>query len=358
MKKTLLPVVLFLSMALILGSALAIFAGRTAGVAIGDATISTNVKNGSAEDVTLGTLNTVQGDTNNWNLDVIATQISVNEIYGYLPSENLSFLIQSGWVVYGGPTANGEIYGKRMTKIEFYLGEKTLLVQAGRGELYIKGFTTSTGALTSLTTGEKRLLKDVMEHSGNVELGEPADLFLSSLNALSSWPKDMLVFIWHDDEKALSAVGNDRLATMSRKDFNARNTDAVTLVPLDRQAIEDLTPPVLDMTSNDVRELVSGQSVTSICFAIGHKYTGRYFECDDFFCSSRTYHRYVHFVGGTNCFGRCGTGCWGIPHARKYTRDCFNHDSCVRNLGSTALSCEIMFNFCVDDVIKAPICPK
>jgi hypothetical protein len=167
MKKALLPVVLFLSMALILGSALAIFAGRTAGVAIGDATISTNVKYGSAEDVTFGTLNTVQGDTNNWNLDVIATQISVNEIYGYLPSENLSFLIQSGWDVYGGPTADGEIYGKRMTKIEFYLGEKTLLVQAGQGELYIKGFTTSTGVLTPLTTGEKKLLQDALEHSGN-----------------------------------------------------------------------------------------------------------------------------------------------------------------------------------------------
>jgi len=358
MKKALFPVLLFLSMALILGSALTTFAGRTAGVAIDDATIATKVKYELAEDVTSSTLDTVQVDTNNVDRDVIATQISVNEIYGYLPSENLSFLIQSGWDVYAGPTANGEIYGKRMTKIEFYLGEKTLLVQAGRGELYIKGFTTSTGALTSLTTGEKKLLKDVLEHNGNVELGEPADLFLSSLNALSSWPKDMLVFIWHDDEKALSAVGNDRLATMSRKDFNARNTDAVTLVPLDRQAIEDLTPPVLDMTATDVRELVSFQSVTSICFAIGHKYTGRYFECDDFFCSGRTYHRYVHFVGGGSCFGRCGTGCWGIPHARKYTRDCFNHDSCVKNLGSSALSCGIMFNFCVDDSIRAPICPK
>ena len=358
MKKALFPVVLFLSMALILGSALTTFAGRTAGVAIDDATITTKVKYELAEDVKFSTLNTVQVDTNSVDRDVIATQISVNEIYGYLPRENLSFLIQSGWDVYAGPTANGEIYGKRMTKIEFYLGEKTLLVQAGRGELYIKGFTTSTGALTPLTAGEKRLLKDALEHNGNVELGEHADLFLSSLNALSSWPKNMLVFIWHDDDKAMSAVGNDRLATMPRKDFNARNTDAVTLVPLDRQAIEDLTPPVLDMTATDVRELESVQSVTSICFAIGHKYTGRYFECDDFFCSDRTNHRYVHLVGGASCFGRCGTGCWGIPHARKYTRDCFNHDSCVKNLGSTALSCDIMFNLCVDDAISAPICPK
>jgi hypothetical protein len=298
------------------------------------------------------------GHTSDGDSDVIATQISVNEIYGYLPRENFSFLIQSGWDVYAGPTVNGEIYGKRMRKIEFYLGEKTLLVQAGEDDLYIKGFTSSTGALTLLTTGEKRLLKDALEHNGNVRLGGHADLFLSSLDVLSSWPKNMLVFIWHDDDKAMSAVGNDRLATMSRKDFNARNTDALTVVPLDRQAIEDLTPPVLEMTATDVREPESVQAVRSICDALGHKFTGRWFRCDDWFCTSRTYHLYRHLVGGPSCFGRCGKGCTGVPRGRKYTRDCFNHDSCVKHLGATALSCDIMFTFCVDDARNAPNCPK
>jgi hypothetical protein len=277
----------------------------------------------------------------------------------YLPRGNLSFFIKSGWDVHAGPTANSESYGKRMTKIEFYLGEKTLLVQAGGGELYIKGFTTSTGVLTPLTTGEKTLLKDALEHSGNIKLGEHADLFLGSLNALSSWPKDMLVFIWQNDDKAMSAVGNDRLATTPHKDFKARNTDAVTLVPLDRQAVEDLTPPVLNMTATDVKEPVILQSVTTICFAIGHRYAGRYFECDDPLCISRTNHRYVHWVGARpGCFGRCGALCSGIPQGRKYTRDCFNHDACVKNLGSTALSCDIMFTYCADDIINAPNCPR
>jgi hyperosmotically inducible periplasmic protein len=64
MKKALFPVVLFLSMALILGSALTVFAGRTAGVAIDDATITTKVKYELAEDVKFSTLKTVQVDTN------------------------------------------------------------------------------------------------------------------------------------------------------------------------------------------------------------------------------------------------------------------------------------------------------
>jgi len=343
MKKALILVVLFLSMALILGSALKTFAGRTGGVAIDDATVS---------------MKPSPVDPTNGDRDAIATQISVNEIYGYVPTENLSFLIQSGWDVNAGPTVNGEIYRKRMTKIEFYLGEKTLVVQAGQGELYIKGFTVSTGVLTSLTAGEKRLLKDALEDSGKVKLGEHVDLFLSSLNVLSSWPKDMLVFIWHDDDKVMSAVGNDNLATMSRKDFNARNTDAVTLVPLDRQAIEDLTPPVLDMTATNARELQSTQSVANMCSAIGHKRIARYFKCDDAFCIGKTYHWYSHPVGGTNCFGRCGKGCSGIPVGKKYTWDCFNHDACVKKLGSTALSCDIMFTYCADDAINARNCPK
>ena len=64
MKKAFFPVFLFVSMALLLGSALTTFAGRTAGVAIDDATITTKVKYELAEDVKFSTLKTVQVDTN------------------------------------------------------------------------------------------------------------------------------------------------------------------------------------------------------------------------------------------------------------------------------------------------------
>ena len=63
MKRTLFPVVLFLFMALIFGSAITTLAGRTAGVAIDDATITTKVKYELAEDVKFSTLKTVQVDT-------------------------------------------------------------------------------------------------------------------------------------------------------------------------------------------------------------------------------------------------------------------------------------------------------
>jgi hyperosmotically inducible protein len=64
MKKAIFPVVLFLSMGLILGSALTTFADRTVGVAIDDATITTKVKYELAGDVKFSTLKTVQVDTN------------------------------------------------------------------------------------------------------------------------------------------------------------------------------------------------------------------------------------------------------------------------------------------------------
>jgi hypothetical protein len=63
MKKAIFPVVLFLSVALSLVFALTTFAGRTAGVAVDDATITTKVKYELAEDVKFSTLKTVQVDT-------------------------------------------------------------------------------------------------------------------------------------------------------------------------------------------------------------------------------------------------------------------------------------------------------
>jgi hyperosmotically inducible protein len=64
MKKGIFPVVLFVAMALILGSGLTTLAGRTAGVAIDDATITTKIKYELAADVKFSTLKTVQVDTN------------------------------------------------------------------------------------------------------------------------------------------------------------------------------------------------------------------------------------------------------------------------------------------------------
>jgi hyperosmotically inducible periplasmic protein len=63
MKKAIFPVVLFVSLALILGSALTTFADRSAGVAMDDAAITTKVKYELAEDVKFSTLKTVQVDT-------------------------------------------------------------------------------------------------------------------------------------------------------------------------------------------------------------------------------------------------------------------------------------------------------
>src|SRR5512135_1134808 len=64
MKKSIFSVVLFVAMAMILGSGLTTFAGRTAGVVIDDATITTKVKYELAADVKFSTLKTVQVDTN------------------------------------------------------------------------------------------------------------------------------------------------------------------------------------------------------------------------------------------------------------------------------------------------------
>lgn len=290
---------------------------------------------------------------------VVVAQRSESEALGYVPVENMIFQLQSGWKHVKAPSGlQAETLGKRMTKIEFYLGDKTLLVQAGRDELYIKGFTTGTGGLAGLTANEKMILKSVLEKSGSVELGENTDLFLNSLNVLCSWPESVPVFFWNGGDDITYAVGNGKLAAVPYKEFVSRNTEAIKVIPLNRQAVEQMQPPVLDMNAADLREPAVLQGWTRICGRIGHLYTGRYFKCTDFLglCLERRYINYTHLVGGRSCFGRCGAGCSGVPQGKLYTRDCFNHDACVTRLGRTAMSCNIMFAFCIDDVLNAPKC--
>jgi hypothetical protein len=70
-------------------------------------TITTKVNDELAGDVEVSTRESAQSNTNNGDPDAITTQISVNELYGYLPRGNLSFFIKSGWNVHAGPTAKG-----------------------------------------------------------------------------------------------------------------------------------------------------------------------------------------------------------------------------------------------------------
>jgi hypothetical protein len=58
--------------------------------------------------------------------------------------------------------------------------------------------------------------------------------------------------------------------------------------------------------------------------------------------------------GYGNCFGRCGDGCGG---GTQFTRDCLNHDECVRTGHSDGSSyCNDQFSSASDDWAYAPNC--
>ena len=69
-------------------------------------------------------------------------------------------------------------------------------------------------------------------------------------------------------------------------------------------------------------------------------------------CGEPDHWNYPYEVG--NCFGRCGQGCGGD---HQYTKDCTDHDGCVRN-GHVIASfwCDDEFTSASDDALGADDC--
>jgi len=69
-------------------------------------------------------------------------------------------------------------------------------------------------------------------------------------------------------------------------------------------------------------------------------------------CGEPDHWTYPYEVG--NCFGRCGDECGGD---HQYTKDCTDHDGCVRNGHETASAwCDDEFTSTTDDYFSAPNC--
>jgi hypothetical protein len=70
-------------------------------------------------------------------------------------------------------------------------------------------------------------------------------------------------------------------------------------------------------------------------------------------CGEPNHWNRPYIVG--NCIGRCGPGCGGWD--KQYTKDCTNHDTCIRN-GHWDWShwCNDEFVLAIDDFLFAPDC--
>ncbi|MBK8815760.1 MAG: hypothetical protein IPN42_09765 [Methylococcaceae bacterium] len=100
--------------------------------------------------------------------------------------------------------------------------------------------------------------------------------------------------------------------------------------------------------------LFQPQAFVNTCNQRGKAVSGSF---DDFF---KTYTQ-TKTVGNpaSACLGRCGVGCvQSEPQLRKrqYTQQCFNHDLCVGQFGTTLGFCSDEFTAASDDYLNAPNC--
>lgn len=110
----------------------------------------------------------------------------------------------------------------------------------------------------------------------------------------------------------------------------------------------------IDFKKARATTLIQPQAFTNTCSQRGTAVSGSF---DDFFKN----YTQTKIVGNpaSACLGRCGVGCvQSEPQLRKrqYTQQCFNHDLCVGQFGTTLGFCSDEFTAASDDYLNAPNC--
>lgn len=250
----------------------------------------------------------------------------------------------------------------QMLRIEFFLDEKTVVVQYGGGEYYVIGRNDYDGQLAVLNDDD---YEHISETLSKVDIGDEVlqnskplfEVVYNALNLLNAWPKKMPVFIWQDKKFHMAGVIGNRIVRMNKANIRFRSFSDLKMHDLKELDQNYLTPPEIEssMTMDTAGEAKTDNifgSWNTMCSLLGQSAMGKYIRKGTW--SGYKYNSFQREVGGGSCFGRCGIGC--LNDGNKYTQDCFNHDGCVNALGILNWKCNIMFTWCIDDYLLAPEC--
>ena len=191
-----------------------------------------------------------------------------------------------------------------------------VLVGVDHRELQLSATRAGGGPPARLTRSDQHALArlaSVLDGNRPLEHG-----FLRVLNLLASWPADL----------PLEASLKDGVVT----------------------------------TADGAWPLTEGEDIADICGKMNQSHDGTY----PIFGFPRHF-KDLGIVGpypwsGGDCLGRCGAGCPGDGPPNNsvfaFGQDCFNHDTCVRDLGLFDLDCNLIFLATFDDFLYGPSCQK
>jgi hypothetical protein len=249
-----------------------------------------------------------------------------------------------------------------MEKIAIPVGGKTLLLQFGAGEFYLK-LADALGNIAFVEATDLPVIADIAQAiNRSPETDEDA---LKALETLYSWPPNLPVYQWTDAAESIFPVNDREFAVESlqggetespaRKKPKARLRAATDGELLDKLAREfpPLDPLSAGAKSPRAAKRPLAPSGSSLCAAIGASRVATYPSDIGVFPPRVEYASVTApiepwWTGGGDCLGRCGQGCSGaIPgvssNSDVYTKACHNHDVCVDHEGLFSAECNYIF---------------
>jgi len=267
-----------------------------------------------------------------------------------------------------------------MTKIFYSINNKTVEIVYGGGEIYIQGFIKDKIIFFN-DNDYTNIQKSIGDISNQKSFYKPFDQILfNTLSLLLAWPKSLPVYSWKKDNNYSISLKPKGLTNLSIKEYEIHTSKIRIINTLCLSDLKQYKIPkiyALDITgkktiySNITEKLKDKLNINnvqfstlstpiSLCNKLDTRHAGTYYQMYLDTDGSFNYmvENFNDTVGGSNCFGRCGVGCYSMIFTNKYTQDCFNHDGCVKYSNShTEWECNLMFQATTDDYLNAPNCP-
>jgi len=297
---------------------------------------------------------------------MIESQVVANEENGII-----SFQVYSGQKRSKSLKKNTDSFP--MTKIIYFINRKKVEIQYGGEEIYIKGYENNNQVAFFNEKDYDLINKSIDNVAMEEKYYSPySELLIKTLSLLTSWPKTLPLFYWKNSQSTPIALKPIKLKILKDQTVTINSKSKVKILcTLNFNDIDHLICPSIesltitnksiiysnipDRLKNKVKKIqfVPSSISTSLCDKIGQSHSGEYYVMyiDDNGETNYISNDFNNIIGGSNCFGRCGPGCYRTSLLQNsYTQDCFNHDGCVKyNSYIGEGGCDLMFIECIDD---------
>lgn len=263
-----------------------------------------------------------------------------------------------------------------MTQVTLNFNNKTLFLEFGNDELYIK-LINADGVIAFIVNNDLPAIADLAKKINASTQTEGKEALLKATELLYSWPNTIPVYQWRDKIEAVSPI-NDHVfvvkflsinlltakSIIKNEDRFYNTTDINLIVKLNREF-----PKIYPVDRGITPKMIIPRSA-DLCNAIGSKRQATYPDKQIVSFVSLPYWTWKTsepiqiepwWEDDGSCVGRCGQGCNGVipgitSNTDVYSEACFNHDVCADDKGIASQQCNEIFGEAKSDYVNKPDC--